>query len=444
MQTLRDLGVTRVRVNVTWNEIAPSPHSTRRPKGFNAINPAAYPAGGWAPYDAVVRAAAADGIGVYFTLNAPAPLWATGSGAPKGTAGYFREDWEPSAKEFGYFVKAVGHPLQRVLQAGRLGDRAAARELLVDLERAELRLRHRPQGTGPHQTIPNSPRIYRDLVDAAWSSLQATGHTTRTDKILFGEVTPARREHLGRVLEHEAADLPALAVLRRLELPRAARLGGAALGCPTTAGGSRGFRGRTRRCSAPAGSPSTPTRRHRPRTSRLHLCGTKLCAGRSDPDFADLPEVPRLEPDARPAERDLRLAHPFPGVEHRIRLPDDRPPDPQRGGQPGERPPIYMNWAEYLSYKQSRTYSYSQYALIDQAPPAYVRHRADQPEREPEARIRRPTGCRCCCRARSTRKGRKLEVWGGVRPAALRQAGHRSGAERPHRVPGRLDGRVAR
>ena len=108
MQTLRDLGVTRVRVNVAWGEIAPSPNSTRRPKGFNAINPAAYPAAGWAPYDAIDRAATTDGIGVFFTLDAPAPLWATGSGAPKGTAGYFRDDWEPSAKEFGYFVKAVG------------------------------------------------------------------------------------------------------------------------------------------------------------------------------------------------------------------------------------------------------------------------------------------------------------------------------------------------
>src|ERR1700733_4950542 len=30
MQTLRDLGVDRVRVNIAWNEIAPSPNSTKR------------------------------------------------------------------------------------------------------------------------------------------------------------------------------------------------------------------------------------------------------------------------------------------------------------------------------------------------------------------------------------------------------------------------------
>ncbi|MGH2883353.1 MAG: hypothetical protein ACRDPA_11775, partial [Solirubrobacteraceae bacterium] len=108
LQTLRDLGVGMVRVNLTWNEIAPSANSTHRPAGFNASNPGAYPAGGWAPFDAFVRTATADHITVDFTINGPAPLWATGSGAPKGTTGYFRADWEPSAKEYGFFVKAVG------------------------------------------------------------------------------------------------------------------------------------------------------------------------------------------------------------------------------------------------------------------------------------------------------------------------------------------------
>ena len=45
LQTLRNLGVGMVRVNVTWNAIAPSPLSTKRPKGFDATNPAAYPSG---------------------------------------------------------------------------------------------------------------------------------------------------------------------------------------------------------------------------------------------------------------------------------------------------------------------------------------------------------------------------------------------------------------
>ena len=108
LQELRALGVQRVRVNVAWASIAPQSNSTHRPKHFHATDPAAYPSGGWGPYDAVARAAAADGISLDFTLDAPAPLWATGRGAPRSATGYFRSDWKPSAREFGYFVKAVG------------------------------------------------------------------------------------------------------------------------------------------------------------------------------------------------------------------------------------------------------------------------------------------------------------------------------------------------
>ncbi len=48
-----------------------------------------------------------------------------------------------------------------------------------------------PQGIGTNQSIPNSPHIYRE---PAWmrpgARCRATGHGTRTDRILFGEVTP--------------------------------------------------------------------------------------------------------------------------------------------------------------------------------------------------------------------------------------------------------------
>ena len=286
-----------VRVNVTWNAIAPSALSTKRPKGFNATNPAAYPAGGWAPYDAVVRAAAADHIALDFTLNGPAPLWATGSGAPKGTTGYFREDWEPSAKEFGYFVKAVGtrysgsyKPAGSATALPRVSFWSIWNEPNYGYDIA-------PQGIGKNQSIPNSPHIYRNLVDAAWGSLNATGHTTRTDKILFGEVTPHGVNNVGRVREHEAADLPALAVLRRLELPPAAGLGGEGTGLPDDgrrlaelpqAEPGAVQRQRVRRPSLRGGVAAEPCR---------PTCAATSCAPgrRSDPDFADLPQVPKLE-----------------------------------------------------------------------------------------------------------------------------------------------------
>ncbi len=77
-----------------------------------------------------------------------------------------------------------------------------------------------------------------------------------------------------------------------------------------------------------------------------------------------------------------------------------------------------MNWAEYLSYKQSRLFSYSQYALIDAPPPAYFDTGLLNPngtQKPGYAAYRMPL----FLPVTSTRKGRKLEVWGDVRPASF-------------------------
>ena len=94
-----------------------------------------------------------------------------------------------------------------------------------------------------------------------------------------------------------------------------------------------------------------------------------------------------------------------------------RPPDPSEGVSQANAA-IYMNEAEYLSYKQSRLFSYSQYGLIDQPPPAYFDTGLLNPNGSPKpgyAAYRMPLWLP----STSTRKGRKLEVWGGVRPAVL-------------------------
>src|SRR5947209_5221771 len=66
LQTLRSLGVDVVRLQITWNVIAPDPTSPTPPAGFNASDPSAYPAAHWKPYDAVVRDASADGLELNF------------------------------------------------------------------------------------------------------------------------------------------------------------------------------------------------------------------------------------------------------------------------------------------------------------------------------------------------------------------------------------------
>ena len=51
LNTLKRLGVDRIHVFMHWADIAPDPTSSDRPD-FDATDPAAYPAAGWASYDA--------------------------------------------------------------------------------------------------------------------------------------------------------------------------------------------------------------------------------------------------------------------------------------------------------------------------------------------------------------------------------------------------------
>ena len=57
LDTLRALGADRVRVTLQWRLVAPAPAEARKPDGFDAANPAAYPPGAWDRYDRLVRLA---------------------------------------------------------------------------------------------------------------------------------------------------------------------------------------------------------------------------------------------------------------------------------------------------------------------------------------------------------------------------------------------------
>src|SRR3954447_25245790 len=79
LDTLRALGVDRIRVSVFWKSVAPSPGKQTKPAGFDGSNPDAYPQGAWDRYDRLAREAQRRGIGVDFDITGPAPMWATGN-----------------------------------------------------------------------------------------------------------------------------------------------------------------------------------------------------------------------------------------------------------------------------------------------------------------------------------------------------------------------------
>jgi hypothetical protein len=416
IQTLRDLGVNRIRVNVTWNQIAPAATSRHRPKGFGATNPSAYAAAAWAPYDAIGRAATAASIGVDFTLDGPAPLWATGSGAPRGTTGYFLGDWEPSAKEFGYFVQAVGTRYNGSYRPHGATTALPRVNFWSIWNEPNYGGSLGPQGVPGHLTIPGSPHVYRNLLDAAWSALQATGHRASTDRILFGEVAPrgATTPNWGNF-----SGMKPLVFLRSLYCvdSRYRELRGsaaAAQGCPTTAAGSRSFRRQHPALFGASGFADHPYEQASVPNQPTYLCGSKLCVGRSDPDFTDLPEIPRL---VRTLDRlngvyGSRTRFPVWSTEYGFRTV---PPDPHEGVSQATAA-YYMNWAEYLTYRQPRLYSYSQYALRDNPPPAYFDTGLENPNGSAKPGFdayRMPL----FLPVTSTQAGRAIEIWGGVRPA---------------------------
>jgi hypothetical protein len=100
MRTFRELGVDRLRVSAFWRDIAPAPEAHERPAGFAAHDHAA-PGYRWEVLDGVVSTARAHGLDVLLTVTTPAPLWASEAPARGNPV------WKPKPLEFGRFAEAV-------------------------------------------------------------------------------------------------------------------------------------------------------------------------------------------------------------------------------------------------------------------------------------------------------------------------------------------------
>ncbi len=193
LDELRRLGVDRVRITVAWRAIAPDNESEQRP-AFDATNPGAYPAGAWSKYERVVRLARERGIGVNFNVTAPAPDWATGDPGRED----IKDVYTPDPAQFGDFVKAVGRRFPDVDYWSIYNEPNQAGWLSPQWVR---------RGGGWEEA---SPRLYRELLDAAWTALQTSGHGD--DTILIGETAPKGL----RTNRGETRSIDALRFLRRL------------------------------------------------------------------------------------------------------------------------------------------------------------------------------------------------------------------------------------
>jgi hypothetical protein len=417
LATFRAFGVNMVRVIVVWAQIAPDLDGRTPPRVFDATDPATYPDANWAPYDAIVKRAAADGIGVDFTLSGGAPRWAEGPGIPLVALGNPFWAWRPSASDFGQFVRAVGERYSGTyVPAGKTDPLPRVRFWSIWNEP------NFGEDLGPQavngSTVSVAPGMYRNLVGQAWSALQATGHGT--DTILIGEFAPRGASARGtrkrpQGLPGQFAQTKPLQFLRTLYCVDSAyrELRGAAaraVGCPSTAAGSRRFRQNNPglfRISALADHPYPANQPPTVETSR-------------DPDIAPFPRLANLE---QAIDRVQRVY----GSHRRLAIYSTeygyitRPPNRGAFVSPATAA-YYLNWAEYLSWRQPRIASTMQYLLSDpsislapasdggfssglefsdgRAKPAYAAYRLP---------LYLPVT--------STGSGRALEVWGCVRPS---------------------------
>jgi hypothetical protein len=385
LDMLKALGVDRVRISVFWRLVAPDAGSTTKPK-FDATDPAAYPTGAWDRYDMLVRLAALKGMGVNFNVTAPGPLWAT-SDAPRADVA---DVSRPDAGEFGKFVQAVGTrysgtytPPQPGAPQGQPSPppsnpnpsplppvpRASAAQARADAHAAQAasgplpRINYWSIWNEPNQGgwltpqwqggQPFSPRMYRSLVDAAWSALGASGHGS--DVILVGEAAPK-----GANTHTATSGMKPLIFLRALycvdqSLHPLQGAAADAAGCPTQNNASDfvaahpGLFAMTGLAHHPYNFPLPPNLKSR------------------DRDFAALADTPRLVKlingvlasygQSRPGGMPIFF------TEYGYQT---RPPDPF--GISWSLQAAYLDESEYMEWNFPQVRSTSQFLLVDDKP----------------------------------------------------------------------------
>ena len=268
LMQMRDLGVGMIRVAIRWDTIAPSPNSFKAPHGFKASDPAAYRAAVWAPYDAIVTDAAADGIKVISTSSEERHSGGQDRDSRERSRDIHSTTGNDPATQYASFVRALGtrysgnyDPVTKSIAPGDSADLPRVSFWSVWNE-PDYGPSLAPQALPGHAGVEDSPRMYRALIDAAWSSLKATGHGS--DTIIFGEFTPRNRTYSTNTFGDFNGMWP-LVFLRALYCVKAhyqelrgsaAALRGVRRQPPARPGSPH----RTRRCSTRAGSPITPTR----------------------------------------------------------------------------------------------------------------------------------------------------------------------------------------
>lgn len=307
------LGVDILKVPVLWRDYAPDGTSTVRPSG-DLSRPETYGTAAWAGLDAIVSGAESRGLKIWLMITAPAPRWAVAKETSPGLGAYL-----PSARDYGDFVAAVGRRYPSVHYFSMWNE--------VNIKRFMQPVTH---------GVVESAIHYREMYRAGYSALGRTGH--RRDTITFGELMPR-------------SQVPDPNVTRPIAWLRE-------FFCLDRRG--RALRGRT------------ATRHKCTRFKRLHASGIayhpyRLTGGpvsrETSRDNAAIGNLNRVEKVLDEAYKARHLAN------RRLRIYNTEfgyqtdPPDP--GGKSLSRAAQYLNMSEYITWRDPRVATYSQYLIVD-------------------------------------------------------------------------------
>ena len=156
----RQLGVTRLRVNMLWSYTMPSGvyNARRKPAQIPYL---------FDQFDSLVDAAADNGIRIHLSLSGPAPRWAR----PKASV---RQAWyKPNTREFGEFAGVVAEHF-----AGRV-DRYS--------------IWNEPNWRTWLGPLKSAPALYRSLYTRGYNAIKKAD---RRAKVLIGETSPYERPGL--------------------------------------------------------------------------------------------------------------------------------------------------------------------------------------------------------------------------------------------------------
>ena len=330
------LGADVIRANVIWSRYAPSPTSSRRPRGFDAKDPNAYP--NLAIVDSLVAGAQARGMQVLLTPTGPIPAWASrcrGSLAIKRVC-------KPNPQLFGQFVRA-------------LGTRYPTVKLWSIWNEPNLRSWLRPQyEVSGSVAVQKSASLYRALAASAIAGLRTAGH--RDAQIWLGETAPLGDDPSGCSSQRRLR-VPARCAGRILKTSPEIFLRG--VFCLNSGGGRlTGAEGRDQRCSNYKQLRVTGYAHHpytrggsRPPMSRTNT---------GEITIGVATRLTRLLDRAARAKR-IPAGLPIHYTEHGWQT---NPPD-RIFGVTDVQQAEYMNQSDWIAYNNARVHTVAQYKIVD-------------------------------------------------------------------------------